>query len=1178
MLLEAGTAIAYRPDVEVFATQAGTSSPYRELGKFGAFVARREDGLDGMKSVNFEFLRPTWKELALLGGFAEQYVGSDPSSAAVKLRAFCEQVVELVWAAVRLPRPAFQANLNEKLNDASFQSSVPRVVVSKLHALRIHGNKAAHGDTVSTQSARWLLKEAFELGRWFFVAFGGGRQEDCPQFTELTVPAAEDSKSKLQREKRAVIEKLAAQEAEMQRLLAELEAARDTAQTAQATAAELQESLARGQAAADELNFDESTTRRRLIDELLVSAGWEVGRNGTSTATVVQELELPNQPTTSGIGYADYALLGDDGKPLAVIEAKKTAKDADQGRTQAKCYADGCQQKYGQRPVIFFTNGFDIWVWHDADGEPPRKIFGYYSKDSLEYAVFRRQHPLVPSEVAPSASIAGRLYQVEAVKRVIESFANKRRKALIVQATGTGKTRVAVSLCEALIRAKRARRILFLCDRRELRKQAANVYKQFLPGEPRTFVTATTSQDRDKRIYLATYPAMMKCYESFDVGFFDLVIADESHRSIYNRYRDLLLYFDALQVGLTATPRHLVLHNTYELFGREDNDPTAYYGLEGAVAQKYLVPFQVEEHTTDFLRRGIKYSQLDAEQKQQLEEQEVEPQQIEFEQQQVDKAVFNKDTNRHILRNLMERGIRDVTGMRVGKTIIFARNHNHAVLLQSLFDEMYPQYGGNFCRVIDNYDPRAEDLIDDFKGEGTNPDLAIAISVDMLDTGIDVPEIVNLVFAKPVYSYVKFWQMIGRGTRLCENLFGRGRDKTHFLIFDHWGNFDFFEEKYKPAEISPPKSLLQRLFEQRIRLAEVALEKQDMAAFDLAISLIKQDIADLPERSVSVREKWKQVKNVQRDEILKQFDAVAKNVLRQDIAPLMQWRNIVGHEAAHQFDLRICQAQVAKLEEASRFADYGDDLRNQVEQLQMNLSQVRAKAAVINEVRSATFWTSATIADLDRIRGELRGIMQYRTPSTGSAFMPKVIDIAEDDALIERKPHRVQLEGLELAAYRQRVQSVLDDLFADNPILKRIRAGVSVTADEIQSLTALVLAQDPALDLNDLIDYYPETAGHLDQAIRAIIGLDGQAVRERFEQFVQSHPALNSTQIRFLDMLQNHIARYGAITVERLYEDPFTTLHTDGLDGVFTDEHTVQELLDILSKFSPSSPKGDTTA
>lgn len=1157
-----------------------TKGVFRELVVRGPSiiedVSRCVRGLESMKSLNFEFLRSRWKELALLGGFAEQYVGPDPASAAVKLRSYAEQIVESIWTTVRLPTPPFQANLHEKLAFAPFQTTVPAVVVSKLHALRIHGNKAAHGETVSGQTASWLLREAWELGRWLFIAHGEGTQDQCPTFVEPSANA-DDSKSRLQREKKAVLEKLAAQEAEMQQLLAELEKARAAAQIAEATVAERQSELTRGQAVADSLSFDEATTRRRLIDEMLRSAGWDVSRDGTNTSTVRQEVEVQHQPTDTGIGYADYVLFGENDKPIAVIEAKKTARDAEQGRTQAKCYADGLDKMTGQRPVIFYTNGYDVWIWNDSEEEPPRRIYGISAKDSLEYMLFRRQYPLVPSSIAPSPTIAGRLYQIEAVKRVVERFASKRRRALIVQATGTGKTRVAVSLCDAMIRAKRAKRILFLCDRRELRKQAFNVFKQFLQGEPRTFVTASTSQDRDKRIYLATYPAMMKCFESFDVGFFDLVIADESHRSIYNRYRDIFEYFDALHVGLTATPVSSAnFQNTFRFFLHEDHDPTVHYGLDEAITQGYLVPFRVEEHTTDFLRRGIKYSQFDAEQRQQLDEQEAQPEQIEFEQQQVDKVIFNKDTNRKVIRNLMEHGVRDATATRVGKTIIFARNHNHAVLLQNLFDEMYPQYGGNFCRVIDHYDTRADDLIDDFKGEGTNPDLTIAISVDMLDTGIDVPEIVNLVFAKPVYSYVKFWQMIGRGTRLCENLFGPGRNKTHFLIFDHWGNFDFFEERYKPADTSPPKSLLQRLFECRIKLAEVAIDQHDTAAFDLAIELMRKDIADLPERSVSVREKWKQVKTAQREEILKQFDAVTKGVLFQDVAPLMQWRNIVGHEAAHQFDLRICQAQIAKIEDASRYSDLTDDLRNQIEQLQMNLSQVRAKAAVISEVRSTSFWTSATIADLDRIRVDLRGIMQFRQPSTTSSFVPKVIDITEDDALIERKPHNVKLEGLDLVAYRQRVQQVLNDLFEQNPTLQRIRTGESVSEPELQSLAALVLSQDSALDLNDLLDYYPETAGHLDEAIRAIIGLDGQAVRQRFEQFVHAHPALNATQIRFLDMLQNHIARYGAISVERLYEDPFTTLHNDGLDGVFTEESTVQELLEVLRSFSPNPTQGGT--
>ncbi len=373
-------------------------------------------------------------------------------------------------------------------------------------------------------------------------------------------------------------------------------------------------------------------------------------------------------------------------------------------------------------------------------------------------------------------------------------------------------------------KANWAQRILFLCDRRELRKQAHDAFKEHMPGAPRTYVTAETSHDLDKRVYLATYPAMMKCFMNFDVGFFDLIIADESHRTIYNRYRDLFQYFDAFQVGLTATPVGLVHKNTYEMFMCEDQHPTAYYSYEEAINARpdpYLVPFHVMKVTTRFLRDGISYARMSPQERIELEEQLADPQTVEYDAAEVDKNIFNKDTNRMILRNLMENGIKNRDGSHVGKSIIFARNHNHAVLLRNLFEEMYPQFGSTFCSIIDNYDPRAEDLIDDLK-DINNP-LTIAISVDMLDTGIDIEELVNLVFAKPVKSYVKFWQMIGRGTRLCPDLFGPGEDKTAFQIFDHWGNFEWFDEKYTPTDVAPTKSLMQLLFESRMQLAETAL-------------------------------------------------------------------------------------------------------------------------------------------------------------------------------------------------------------------------------------------------------------------------------------------------------------------------------------------------------------------
>jgi type I restriction enzyme R subunit len=369
------------------------------------------------------------------------------------------------------------------------------------------------------------------------------------------------------------------------------------------------------------------------------------------------------------------------------------------------------------------------------------------------------------------------MYQVEAIRRVTEHFAALHRKALIVQATGTGKTRVAISLCEFLTRARWAKRILFLCDRRELRKQADKTFKEFLPTEPRTFVTSKTSSDLNKRIYLATYPAMMRCFESFDVGFFDLIIADESHRSIYNKYRDLFRYFDSLQIGLTATPERFVERNTYKLFGCKDKDPTYNYSFEEAVnhVPPYLTRFEVVKVTTRFQRDGIKYSQMSDEERIELESQVEDAETFEHEAAELDKRIFNKDTSRSIIRNLMEDGIRDASGSLPGKSIVFARNHRHAVHLAEIFSELYPMYGGEFCQVIDNYDPRAEQLIENFKDPEHK--LRIAVSVDMLDTGIDVPEIVNLVFAKPVRSYVKFWQMIGRGTRLRPDLFVQDRTR-----------------------------------------------------------------------------------------------------------------------------------------------------------------------------------------------------------------------------------------------------------------------------------------------------------------------------------------------------------------------------------------------------------------
>lgn len=1134
-----------------------------------------------MESRNFEFLRPHNPELADLAGFAEHHVNNDPpdpDSALVKLRLYGENMVSAFFHHYEIPRQPFSTFM-DLLRSPSFEASVPPVVLDKLHLIRIAGNKAAHGSlnkTLSEEKAHRAIRESFDLGKWFCLTLYADENIKDLKFQE---PAKGEtvSKGQLKREKKVALQRIAIQEEQMRHLLDELEETRAKAAAAEKTAAEQKDILAQANQSANVLQFDEATTRALLIDQMLVAAGWNVGPGEESTEEVGKEVEVKDQPTDSGIGYADYVLWGDEGKPLAVVEAKRTSHNVEKGRTQAKLYADGLEKEYGQRPVIFLTNGYDIKIWDDAKGENPRNLFGYYGKDSLERCHWKNTNRDKLNQLNPAEQIVDRLYQIEAIKRVTERFEGKRRKALLVQATGTGKTRVAVALCDLLIKARWVKRVLFLCDRRELRKQANNTFAQFIESEPRVYVTGRTCDDRDQRIYLATYPAMIKYFQSFDVGFFDLIIADESHRSIYNRYRDLFLYFDALQIGLTATPVKKITHNTFRMFDCEDGDPTASYSYEEAISDspQYLAEHKVMKHTTKFLREGIKYNNMTDEEKRQIEEQVDDPELVDYSKEQVDKSVFNKDTDRKILRNLMENGLRDATDSHVGKTIIFARNHEHAMSMQNLFEEMYPQYmkpKKEFCAVIDNYVDRAEQLIDDFKGNGNNDNLHIAVSVDMLDTGIDVPEIVNLVFAKPVKSYVKFWQMIGRGTRLCLNLFGPGKHKEYFQIFDHWGNFDYFGEDYKEDKPEPKKSLAQQIFETRIKLAEVAVEKQMHSVFEIAVELIEKDVNALPDDTIAIREKWRQVKTVTQPGVIKGFDAATVGTLRMEIARLMQWRNLEGYEDAYRFDRLLAKLELALIDNSSQFDDFKNDMIEQIGELPVNLTQVANKIKVIEGAKSAAFWNDVSVESLEKVRRELRGIMHCRNKP--SIVRAKALNIDVTDTDEEFEEHIVKLEGLDLAAYRKRVKGLFDELFNESTALQKIKAGLPANQEEITDLVDKVMLRDPDLKVDDLLYHFPNDAERLDLAIRQVIGLDAETVNAHFTDFVQRYPSLSSHQIRFLEMIKQHIANYGALTVEKLYEDPFTQFDSEGVDGVFPDEEQADALLVLIDQINELAPTG----
>lgn len=1127
-----------------------------------------------VKSQNFEFIRSKHPALADLGGFAETYVYPDPSSALVKLRLFIEQVVGLIYDCYRLPRP-YSDNLNDLLNEDSFRSSVPPVILNKFHIIRKAGNRAAHREAPTSHVALVNLRDGFDIASWVHLQIDNGHQSAISTYSAPQPPQAHGVAA--EKERKAVQAKLAAQEAQLQKLLEDLEAERKKREAAEqlfaATKEELAQFCADGQKAANILQFNEQTTRWRLIDEQLIEAGWDVGPRGKDTDSVRQEVQLFTMPTQSGDGRADYVLYGDDGKPLAVIEAKRTAKDAAVGREQARIYATCLEKEKGQRPVIFYTNGVDIYLWDDAQGYTPRKIYGYYSKDSLEYLLHQRKNKVPLASVPPNLTIAERMYQLEAIKRVGERFENNFRRALLVQATGTGKTRVAISLCELLMRAGWAKRILFLCDRRELRKQADNTFKHFLPGEPRVIIDSETSSARDKRIYLATYPAMMKCFRSFDVGFFDLIIADESHRSIYKKFRELFLYFDALQVGLTATPVKFIDRDTYKLFQCEHNDPTANYSYKEAIESTppYLVPFRVREFQSKFRKEGFKYSQMTADQREQLEDQDENAANIDHEPTDLDRDVFNKDTTRIIWRSLMNEGIRDATGSRIGKTIVFARSHEHAMHLVKVFEEMYPKLGGTFCRVIDNQVAYADQLIDDFKQKDREP--VIAISVDMLDTGIDVPEVVNLVFAKAVKSFVKFWQMIGRGTRLCKDLFGPDKDKTEFLIFDHGRNFWFFEEVYKEKQPAAQKSLLQRLFEARVAVAEAAIEKMNEPVFQATVDLLAQDIRDvIASKAIDVRDNLKALELLSDRDRIASFDAAVKADLRSIAGPLMMWRDIRGEEDAYRFDVLVTRLEEAVLKQSPGMIDLKAAVEAEVARLMKNQNPVKAKAASILAVESKDFWKHVTVPELEEIRLDLRGIMKFQAPTRTTRVAPREYDVTDGD--IDGVDYTTKLEGLDLIEYRQRVEKVIREHFATDPILQRIRAGKSVPDDELETLATLVLRVDDKANVKRLVQ--PDQKQSLLDVLRGLVGLDADAVDAAFTDFVHKYPHMSAQQLRFLQVLKNHIAQNGGIDLDRLEHPPFTSIHAESIYGVFTESQQVDEIFGILAAFevrraSPSS-------
>lgn len=1121
-----------------------------------------------MKSINFEFLRAHSPTLTQLGALAEAVLFIDPGSALTRLRGFAEELTKTIYQLERLPRLP-QSSFADLLHNPAFSSSVTPSLTHQIDFLRFQGNEAAHGGIGDKRQAQIALVTAHKLACYMAVKYYGIKQAQLPAFTQISDPSLEVQK--LKKSLTTTEKQLKEQQEQLQQTIEALERER-TKRAEHLPPLNPQEALQRktqSQTVADSLHWDEAKTRNLLIDTLLAQAGWNVA----DTTQVSLEFPVDYPANISGKGRVDYVLWGDNGQPLAVIEAKKTAESSQAGREQARLYADALQTMGYQRPVIFYTNGYETFIWDDQQYNSYRLVYGFYSKSSLEYLHYQHLYRVKNLEQHnPDLSIADRPYQIEAIKTVAERFQQQRRKALIIQATGTGKTRVAIALAELLLRTGWAKRVLFLCDRRELRTQADEAFKQNLPSEPRCVIGETSQIDQAARIYIATYPGMMGRFAQLDVGFFDLIIADESHRSIYNKYRDLFDYFDALQLGLTATPVKFISRNTFAMFDCDKTDPTYEFGLDAAINNEppYLVPFRVKDLTTEFLRDGIHYKDLTEEQKHQLEEDlgEEAAKNTTIAGKDIGRKIFSEETDRVILENLMNKGIKDDTGSLVGKTIIFAQRQDHAEHLETLFCKLYPQYGSKVCKVIHNGVPKVDVLIKEFKKRDN--EFRIAISVDMLDTGIDVPEVVNLVFAKKVMSWVKFWQMIGRGTRLRKNLFGQGKDKTEFYIFDHYDNFSYFEQGYQEPDDVGGKSLLQTLFETRLELAKSALKAHHAPAFATAIQLIREDLNDLPSASIAVKRELRLLHELQQyEQLLESFDATTQHLLLSKISPLMAAR-VLKDKDAIQFDKLMASLQTCWVQQASCFEDKRLELLAQLDQLAVNIQAVRQKEAVITELRGLAFWSSLSMEALERVRLELRGIMKHHQSTRSISYATPTTSTLDSD--IRATDRVVKIAGTDEALlYRRRLKTILDGMIANHPVLQRIRQHQPIDARDLKALVSTILTNHPGVSLEVLNSFYGRTAEQLDETLRELIGLDVQAVETHFTTFLHQHPQLTAKQVQFMNLLKNYIAQHGSILVDQLYEAPFTSVSYEGIDGVFNQAYA-DELFQVLKPFLRKHP------
>lgn len=925
--------------------------------------------------------------------------------------------------------------------------------------------------------------------------------------------------------------------------------------------------------------MNEKQTRAEIIDNRLAEAGWQIDditqivREFTVTKSNISEPKLKYGNT-----FSDYVLLGKDGKPLAVVEAKKTSEDPRKGEEQAKQYAFHIQEQYNcELPFCFYTNGHEIYFW-DLGNAPPKKVIGFPSREDLERLAFIRKHKTPLADELINTNIAGRAYQIQAIRSVFEALEEKKKSFLLIMATGTGKTRTVIAMIESLMKAGWISRVLFLVDRIALRDQAIEAFKEHMPHYSIWPKENENQIERDRKVYVSTYPTMLNIidqgHEKLSPYFFDLIVIDESHRSIYNVYQNVLNYFNTLTLGLTATPTDVVDHNTFQLFDCEDGLPTFAYTYEEAVNNipPYLNNFEVLQISTKFQEEGIHINTISVDDQKKLIAEGKEIEDINFEGSQLEKTVSNKGTNALIVREFMDECIKDPNGVLPGKTIFFCMSKRHARALKDIFDQYYPQYNGELAKVLVSDDPRVYGkggLLDQFK---SNDLPRIAISVDMLDTGVDVREIVNLVFAKPVFSYTKFWQMIGRGTRLLDenNLKSWCHEKDKFLIIDCWDNFEYFKLNPKGKETKSQLALPVRYF--LLRLEKLKLLQETNSPFvSKEMQSIRELISKLPQKNVVVLENHETVTKVQTNSFWDGLDETKLEFLETQVSPLMS--AVSGEDFKEmRFKKDIIEAQLWQLkEDTDEFNNLVELITAQIAELPLTITEVGKQKKLIQDALKSSFWSSFSEEKADELMVKIAPLVRYRQAfRSGNEFtFLNLQDVTYKKKLIEFGPENEQVS---ISRYREMVEETVKALARHDLTLQRIKSGEAISQDEIEKLAQILNEKDPFVTEKLLKRVYDNEHAEFIQFIKHILGVETiksfeEEVAQLFAEFIAKNTHFTSKQIQFLDILKNFVIDKGKVEKKDLIKAPFTQVDQKGILGVFPMD-VVNEIVELTKRFS----------